>query len=205
MKKVMLYALLMMVLLTACQPTPEEIVVVGKGEEHIQEILDKSIDESDEIGDVDITIDEAQSIAQSLLNDLDIRGRTLVNMDKAVIFDENRRLISKGYEFIFMPDAGGLKGIYVNNSNLEKTNDSYAAPFPFEYIKVTVDEDGEVQYFRWDNICEIKDVVIESLELMPFDEIKSRILKGIRYSSADAVVAMNSLDYEISIDITKVN
>lgn len=159
-----------------------------------------------EIGDVDIPVEEAQEVAQNLLNQFQIEDRPLAHTEKVVIFDGDKHLASKGYEFVFMPELGGLNGIYVHNE-MSVREPAYAAPFPLEQIKITVDENGKVQFFYWDYICKMGDIMTENLEIMPFEDMKATIIKQIGYNYSYDFVNMQSredLEYEIKIDIDEV-
>lgn len=160
-----------------------------------------------EIGDVDIPVEEAQEIAQNLLNQFQIEGRPLAHTEKVVIFDDDKHLTSKGYQFVFMPELGGLNGIYVHNE-MSVREPAYAAPFPLEQIKITVDENGKIQFFYWDYICKMGDIMTENIEIMPFEEMKETIIKQLEYNYSYGFVNVQSsgkdLEYEIKIDIDEV-
>ena len=155
-------------------------------------------------GDVDISIKDAQAIAEDLLNQFQIEDKTLAYTDKVVIFDNNEHLTGKGYQFIFMPQLGGLDGIYVHNDTSVREPD-YAAPFPLEEIEIVVDEDCKIQFFFWDNICKMGDTVTENIEIMPFEDMQETIIKQLEYnysySFANFPEASKDMEYEIIINI----
>jgi hypothetical protein len=154
---------------------------------------------------ISITEDEAQTLATKIIDDLNIKDVALVNAEKAVLiaFDntyDNQSIISDkmdtgGYIFEYVRSAGGIPGYFLNGY-FGASEPDYAPPFYIETITIIVTDNG-VEYFVWDSISEKVGTVNENVALLPFEDIKTRIIDQIIFKRTPA---LNSTDIQ-SIDI----
>lgn len=95
MKKIIITLLITILLLTACQPTPEEAVVVGKGKEQINNMLDKAVTTPAPSAENDATpapialsYDAPERLEYTLHSEL-TRAEITVDINAPIILPEN--------------------------------------------------------------------------------------------------------------------
>lgn len=131
------------------------------------------------------TEDKAKGAAQQALNDLSIKGMSLVSIEKAQLYDKTiSNIISKGYYMIYRCQVDELKTIYINEDiNWDPGNlPEYMAPWPQEEICIYADDNG-IEWFFWQGLSDIEQTVSKNVTLLPFSDVKERILKQLKYNN----------------------
>ncbi len=171
----------------------------------------------DAVGEVGITIEAATAAAQTVLDDLGIKGKTVSSMEKAELYSKLSPSIfgsysqtpqSKGYFITFVPNSGGIKGrITENMTSFQKMEYAYVTPFYPEYIDIYVNEQGRVQFFNWFSPFEITETVSDNATLMPFSDMQERIREMIKFifESTGESVTVDSIEMNMALTAAKDN
>lgn len=90
-----------------------------------------------------------------------------------------------GYVYTFLNEISGQpvdlqSGGQSFGISDEAESESYNPPFPVESITVAVTESG-VKMFSWDGMCSETGTEAENVKILPFDEMKERIIQRISY------------------------
>ena len=171
----------------------------------------------DAVGEVGITIEAATAAAQTVLDDLGIKGKTVSSFEKAELYSKLSPSIfgsysqtpqSKGYFITFVPINGGIKGrITENMVSFQKMEYAYVSPFYPEYIDIYVNEQGRIQLFNWFSPCEITKTVSDNATLMPFSDIQERIRQVVKFifESTGESVTVDSIEMNMALTAAKDN
>ncbi len=171
----------------------------------------------DAVGEVDITIEAATAAAQTVLDDLGIKGKTVSSFEKAELYSKLSPSIfgyysqtpqSKGYFITYVPNNGGIKGRFTENMvSFQKMEYAYVSPFYPEYILIYVNEQGRVQRFNWFSPFEITETVSDNATLMPFSDIQERIREMIKFifESTGESVTVDSIEMNMALTAAKDN
>lgn len=153
---------------------------------------------SDFIKEPDISMNEALDLAQQVMYDLKFDPMMKLSYAEKAVGYKNLTSITLGWEFIFMRDCNGLQSHYIDNYDLWLTSaaPSNAAPWDKECLFIFVDENG-VSKIDLRGAGNHTACLFENVELLPFDEILTRIKNQLVYQHAyqDAKVE----DYSVSV------
>lgn len=135
------------------------------------------------IGEVTVDKQEATEQAEKVIKDLDIKGLSLVKVQKGLLFDRfTTGIQNRGYCLRYMRENNGLKSIDIGDSVVIDRNKmpDYCAPWSQETVDIFVDKDG-VQRLNWSGQSKVIETVSENVKLLPFADIKDRIKKQLEY------------------------
>lgn len=148
---------------------------------------DSMLQEDDQcVGDVNIVQSEAKEKARNVIEDLGIDGMILASIEKARKLDRfNSRIISKGYYCIYMRRIGEMNTIDIGTSVSVNTgnNIEYVPPWQQEKIYIFVGEE-DIESFYWVGLSEIDETISNNVALLPFDDVKQRMRKQLKYKYA---------------------
>ena len=101
----------------------------------------------------------------------------------AITYDDAEKLTG-ALQLVFVRQSGGLTGYDMGKSFLmtAKSWPSFGAPWPQERLEICVDEAG-VATIEWTGMSAELDETA-TVELLPFDQLKTRVLAQIQYFSA---------------------
>ena len=120
---------------------------------------------------------KAVEIADSFLSEIGIEDRVVEYM-MALAKSEGSDEIA-GYKIFYGKKFNGIvipRNIQSGGSgwgNAVQDQENYVAPFSYEWLEVDV-KNGEILSFEWSSPFEIKEIIKDDIELMPFDEIMSK-------------------------------
>ena len=103
------------------------------------------------IGEVSIDKQEAIEQAEKVIKELDIKGLSLVKVQKGLLFDRfTVGIQNRGYCLRYMREINGLKTMDIGDSAVIYPDNmpEYSAPWSQEIVDIFVDKDG-VQRFLW--------------------------------------------------------
>ncbi|MDO4544421.1 MAG: DUF6034 family protein [Clostridia bacterium] len=133
---------------------------------------------------VKITQEEAESIAEEVLTRLGREDFALSGAFKARAL-QSWEIVSEGWILEYAPALGGTQGIAYGNYNpsgmLQTDETAYVLPWEPEDIGLYITENG-IESFSWDNIYTIGEEVNPDVEIMPFDEVQTRIRNYFTYA-----------------------
>lgn len=147
--------------------------------------------------------EEAIKLAEIVISDLKIEGMVLLRTEKVVIIDghtlpttisdEDWNAGKTGYTFVY---STGVEGLPVNEYISEGViggmpEEDYQPPFQPERIEITVG-DEEIVSFSWSNMSEKEGVIAENTKLLPFEQIKEKLMDHVYYSSTSPDPKQNS-------------
>lgn len=149
-----------------------------------------------------ISPDEGEKQAKELLTELGIKNISLLSRQKTLWFPKGTlqgvgilssfdytwqadlEKVKAGYEYTFSPTVNGLP---INQLSLSATSDksetSYAPPFPVETVTIVVTEDG-IQLFIWDGMSDRVSTVAKNTSILPFKGIQEKLFDLIYYDYA---------------------
>ncbi len=138
------------------------------------------------------TPEQALATAKKALDDLNIDGLSLDNIDKGVWlprqpqeWDELSTPVSEaigGYSVVFSRSAGQLAGFRQNYGGMSaKEMLTYTPPFRVEQITIFV-SNGKILRFDWRSMAKTVETVAKNTNLLPFDEIKERLADYLSYN-----------------------
>lgn len=171
----------------------------------------------DAVGEVGITIEAATAAAQTVLDDLGIKVKTVSSFEKAELYSKLSPSIfgsysqtpqSKGYFITYVPNTDGIKGrITEDMTSFQKMEYAYVSPFYPEHIDIYVNEQGRVQRFNWFSPFEITETVSENATLMPFSDIQERIRQMIKlmFETTGVPVTVDSIEMNMALTAAKDN
>lgn len=105
---------------------------------------------------------------------------------------------AKSYEYYpFNTSLGGRGPLVFDTEPVSK-------PWDNEMITVYISEQGEVQYFRWDNPTEVAAVANDNVQLMPLEELEPVMKRMIAYGLPSASMYQgNPVPFGYAMKITK--
>lgn len=147
--------------------------------------------------------EEGREQAEAVLHDLGITDKVFARAEPVLWFPEgtypepvggtaedslwqaDREKAEAGYAYTFLNEVGGLGvdfryGGRLNGIVSETAEESYAPAFPVETVTVVVTESG-VRQFVWDGMSETVSTVAENVEILPFENMKERMVDYISY------------------------
>lgn len=137
----------------------------------------------------------AQKQAEKVIHDLNIHGMQLVNVEKAVLptwgnlwgLDSIQPDIG-GYIFEYARQNGGIAGFDIGSygGHPREKAPKYVPPFDMEQIKIFVSEEG-VQQFMWENCAQVTEKVSDTVELLPFAQIRQALIDQIENKMSSSV------------------
>jgi hypothetical protein len=133
----------------------------------------------------ELTINEqdATEQAEKVIKDLDIKGLSLVKVQKGLLFDRfTTGIQNRGYCLKYMRENNGLKTIDIGDSAVIYRDNmpDYCAPWSQETVDIFIDKDG-VQRFLWSGQSEEIETISDNVKLLSFEDIKNRIKKQLEY------------------------
>lgn len=165
-----------------------------------------------------ISDEKGLPVAQKLLEDLGITGMTCVRTQNALLSSFNNQFGMTSNrpdeycrEFTFMRNINGVSldaaliDELVNYSESISPDDTdYAPPMYAEYIQVGINNDGEVEYFNYNNMMDEDEMLSEGALLKEFDSIVSNGIDQIKYKysfndveSGKAFVNIDTIELEM--------
>jgi hypothetical protein len=137
------------------------------------------------IDDVKISEEDAIKIVDVLISDLKIQNLGLAEVEKARIVDDyTSEIISKGWQLTYCRNDSDSIAVNLGSVQgrgvLSFDTEDFVERWNPESISVYIDEDG-IQQFLWKYPLEITEILNENISLLPFDDIKERIKKQIKY------------------------
>lgn len=143
--------------------------------------------------------EEAKTTADDLLEKAGAKGFGVKTVQKGIwvpeknegdaTFDTNWSLVNKldkkesGYMIIYSKSIDGLLAAnpnYEGSRYMSLPTDTYYPPFYMEEIRVFVTAGG-IKYFDWENMAEETSTIAANTKLLPFDEIKEKLMQYITY------------------------
>ena len=126
--------------------------------------------------EINITKDEAQSVAQKAIDDLGIIDMQLIIGERALL-DPYHGLPSDGsdkggYVFEYVRQSGGIAG-FIRRSwsgNPSENPPEYRPPFEQESVTVVVTDDG-IESFYWNGCAQPIETASENVELLAFEDV----------------------------------
>lgn len=157
------------------------------------------------------TITQSQAIEQAnkIVADLGIESMGIVRAEKVLIkrysgISGFSDAVAKdqGYVIEYTRKLDAIDG-YVNHYSSSQHgidySEAYAPPFTMEGIVIVISESG-VEHFSWDGMAQKTETVSENTNLLPFDEIKERIVSQLKYENP----AYDGLDIAIELKLTNI-
>lgn len=146
-----------------------------------------------DFGRIDISEDDAVSLAKSAIEEFGIKDMVVCSVEKALAYPRSGFWFSavsdipfwKGYHIQFVRNIDGIPtrvdepGGYFNIDDYQ-----YKTPFFAEDIGICIDEKGNVQQFYWSEPFKLTEKVSGNVALMPFDEVKEKIRDQLFYTHA---------------------
>ena len=130
---------------------------------------------------VDIAMSEQEAIdaAQALMQELGITDMAVKEIHKAYFYTEyDLQSVPDfgGYHMEFMREFGGALPINIKGFGMGR-EDKYevSPPINAERIDITVDDMGNIRTFRWNNPIEIVETLTEHVDILPFEDIMTRL------------------------------
>ena len=161
----------------------EKMVLMGDaipGEESGRRLMNVQISES-----------AAIDTANKLLSELGIYDLNLVTITKAREINNSissrpeDMIETEGYYLTYMRSLGALTTIDLGTGGIVRNYEEPAtiAPWGQERIRVFIDHNG-VRAFLWDYASEVVEVENKSVQILPFDQIVSRLKQQLKYRYA---------------------
>ncbi len=131
---------------------------------------------------IQITQEEAQNMAQQVIDDLDIKDIVLVTAEKAVSIDVPEKC---GYRFTYARQSGGIPAYKIEGGgySLEEEPPVYSPPFTEETVRIDVSPDG-IESFSWGGCAKVVETVSDNAALLPFEDIQQALKDQIFYKKS---------------------
>ena len=152
--------------------------------------------------------DQAVDQANKVIADLGIDSMGIVYVEKVMI-DRYSGMAGfsdtvaqdQGYVIDYARRLDAIDG-FIDNESMsnpegDDNQDAYAPPFAMETITMVISESG-IEYFGWGEMAQKAETVSENSELLPFEEIKERIVNQLKYENI--VDADSGMSIEININ-----
>ena len=148
--------------------------------------------------------EQAQSaitLAEDFLKTLGIDNRVLETIIPRVAFENSKDIIGyaliygKKFNDIIIPQnvqLGGTKAV-----TGYEDNEDYVQRFNYEYLQIEI-ENNEIVEFFWEYPFEIKETIVEDIELLPFEEIMNNVENQL--SVKYAYLEEGDIKYSLYID-----
>ena len=136
-----------------------------------------------------LAADAAQQLGNDLLAELDITNMGLASIEAARMLDglQGYNTLCTGWMLTYTRDEG--LGVPFDSASVSpycmkfQDDEEYAASWPQETISVFLDENG-IQFFNWENPCNIVEEVNANVELLSFEDIYKRATDLIKQGFA---------------------
>ena len=144
-----------------------------------ERLLGKIVGEENELlpYQINMTEQEAIKIAQTALQDLEIEGMTVADINN-IYFISNKDMHDieyGGYKILFMREFGGMMPLNITSFGKNREDKfEVSPPVKVERIMVGVDEYGNVTSFLWENPITILETLTEHVDILPFADIMTR-------------------------------
>jgi len=129
--------------------------------------------------EIEFTLEEAVSSANSLFADLGIENMSLVDWNKIYYgegYSNGYEIDCGGYQMVFMREFGGLTPVQLGGFSMSyEDNYDYSPPAELEQILIYVNEYGVVTSFYWMNPIRIVETMTEHVDILSFDELMTRL------------------------------
>ena len=137
----------------------------------VLECQDSRYDRGKNVG----TLEEAVALADAFIHPLEpdaVYESVDPRMDGYMMRMDRRGQSNYGYRLYYARQVGGMLITPVNQRGARKEpgDDTYTYVLPYESLYVDVGEGGVFE-MRWDNPLEVKDMIAEDCELLPFETI----------------------------------
>lgn len=144
-------------------------------------------------GEPSVSLDKAKELAEKLMSDLKIKGMGLLKIERAGII-ENRPYsmyvetadwssAKVGYLLTYSTVVEDIlvEGNISAGSRDGLPEEEYQPPLMPERIEVIITNEGIVE-FSWYNMAKKEAVVVENTKLLPFEQIKEKLMAHTYYS-----------------------
>jgi hypothetical protein len=126
----------------------------------------------------------AIKIADKFLSEIGIEDRVLEMGIPRAEAENSKDIV--GYTLIYGRKFNDIiipPMVQFGGSSSAKKNDDYIQPYIYEYLSIDV-EDNEIVGFCWDGPFEIKNIIAEDIELLPFAEVMKNVENqlSVKYS-----------------------
>ena len=136
-----------------------------------------------------INVNHMIDIAKEHLDEMGINGFEIVETASAYVYDskvdagvQEDSNKSPAIYFLFMRSYNHMMPRYLTQTNsYEGENYDYRPPFNPEVIEMILGENGEIDYFIWNNPIEITGELAQNVELLPFDHALDRLKQQLEY------------------------
>ncbi len=156
------------------------------------------------IGGITETPEEALSTAQKAITELGIEGMALNQIEKGVWVPQQPQQWDKlssevsdlqgGYDMTFTRSANQLVGCRLTYAGASVGSlPQYTPPFRVEFIHIFV-VNGKIMMFDWQSMAHVVETVAENSNLLPFDQIKSRLADYLSYQIEDPAIKTYHFD-----------
>lgn len=134
----------------------------------------------------DVFVDETTALLQAkeALQALAASDLVIDTTEEVAITYDDAEKLTGALQLVFVRQSGGLTGYDMGKSFLmsAKSWPSFGAPWPQERLEICVDESG-IAYVEWTGMSAELDETA-TVELLPFDELRTHVLAQIQYLSA---------------------
>lgn len=125
-----------------------------------------------------MTSEQAEQAASSILSDLEADGMKLVDIQKVYYtgnYNPSGPIVNMGYRIYFMREFSGMMPVRITSSAISP-NDKFdvSPPVNHEIITMFIDVDSNIKYFSWENPVQITGILTEHVDILPFDDIMNR-------------------------------
>jgi len=166
-------------------------------------VREKEVETAQEKKDIssmtpNITLEEAQKIAEQALRDLNADPMMLQSHHAKSISYKNFKAVSVGWEFCFMRNCNGLQASRVGDWSKWKGSPDpvNAAPWDAESITIIVDKKG-IAHYDTRGAGRQNRVLYNNVELMAFEDILERIKQQLVYNHAYQEASME--EYSVTV------
>lgn len=140
---------------------------------------------------VEMRISEQEAIraADNTLEALGIEGLSAVHAEPVYFYDKDNRDLYKpnrtGYSLQYMRGVEELLPVYMSQRGMAAGQQfDYTPPMDRELMWILVDDTGTLQCLKWTNPMCITDILLENVALLPFDDVKQRLIDQLTYEKA---------------------
>lgn len=131
---------------------------------------------------IQISKQDAQAMAQQVIDDMGIKDIVLSSAEKAVSIDTPEKC---GYRIIFARQSGGIPVYRIESGGYAQDEEppAYSPPFTEETVKIDVSADG-IEFFSWSGCAKVVETVSDNVALLPFENIQQALKDQIFYKKS---------------------